>query len=1280
MKGHNLELQRKIQVQKQQEENKEESLFSSAFKQEEQQESVLQGEKTENLIAHGFKEATMKDDIDELGGPAPGEPAYIGLEKKFTRKQEGDSAKMEAVRLALDAYHNHEHMNISREKAMDDLIAACDKYCSGRFRLFKWGRGKQRLEEVMALREKVMQEREATRSGLEPEDGTGATNLIHNDAVGAYTEETQKKLKKAGVGKLLVAGLATIVGVTVGNIIKLATLQPLWRKKVGWKPKSYFMGAMGFMDRTFGRVTYVDKLDEKGNVVGLEKKRIYETDTSQKEKDRSATFAAENAMMKADREMLEEDGFDDFDEEAYIDEGYDNDLALINVKRDLAIAYGKDDPDTEEIERLEKELEERSQKSAEFAEYMKENKADSGFVPNISPELDQEVKNARNAYKNTSLIKALKEQDKRTRERVEKEGKTEEFRQMLKEQVMGNCLEENGSADQVLTERDKAYNEEELKAKIEKFEEFDLRTISFENNVDMLRDFKKNKESFEYVRSVHYELFKGIASGFKLDDERMIKLRAKFKCAFEMEDYMIRVNRMILRDELEGLDLVKDQDRIDEYISQKRALAEKKERFYRLLPKPGETEAFLAECEEKVRSEYKSREKTIKALYRILEKGGEKGSIPKDELKKKADAYESNAVVYDYIQYAATRYIAFSGPDIMESYNVINKKTEDNKVSTKAERWEFTWMYGKSLEDRVRLTELRNGPNAEQKKEMLRERIAKKESETEKDKLTEEKKAEIEQEAKAETTKEAELINAKNTLAYYREMIVDMKSFDLKEFDTRDIGKFYENFERKKRVLWIYTNSRIMIGIIRAQLELIRASEIEEAKKKDPDYKVNPKERLKLPEDFKELGYADYDELVKDLSVAQDIGNAIQGKMDSLAQISEKEYLPYYSLEEIFGLDAEKSAKITENHDKYWAEMEEKGVFLDDDPVAQWVEEMNAFKNNINISIRTREVKEEEEEEESKEKSKEETKEESKKVKLTQNMTGDVDIMEIYREEQEYYDKEKILKGRSMLSKKDRVAEIEKAKAYKERIKSISNCRDDQVSSMINNNRQRYIKRYVSSMEYFYNDSEEKTAERVRALEADPQSATTEQKQKMAKELESAFSVIMNFDLQEMNFDKITDIYNETYEKTAVMTAFCFDFNLIFNDYEQLQNDPNVETLLTKEEFMEVKAKKDFIQMTNVFFGNLPDLMSQPQHEEIDAVTLLTLKEDEFWKLTEKKKNNPVIQLYLGTAMMTASTIQKLGIIPGIDMEALYQKRRVSEFGAPQEDMTESIKKKLQKQ
>ena len=31
---------------------------------------------------------------------------------------------------------------------------------------------------------------------LEPEDGTGATNLIHNDAVGAYTEETQKKLKK----------------------------------------------------------------------------------------------------------------------------------------------------------------------------------------------------------------------------------------------------------------------------------------------------------------------------------------------------------------------------------------------------------------------------------------------------------------------------------------------------------------------------------------------------------------------------------------------------------------------------------------------------------------------------------------------------------------------------------------------------------------------------------------------------------------------------------------------------------------------------------------------------------------------------------------------------------------------------------------------------------------------------------------------------------------------------------------------------------------------------
>ena len=1266
MKGHNLELQKKIQVQKQQEENKEESLFSSAFKQEEQQqESVLQGEKTENLIAQGFKEATMKDDIDELGGPAPGEPAYIGLEKKFTRKQEGDSAKMEAVRLALDAYHNHEHMNISREKAMDDLIAACDKYCSGRFRLFKWGRGKQRLEEVMALREKVMQEREATRSGLEPEDGTGATNLIHNDAGVSFFNSQTDKLRKAGVGKLLVAGLATIVGVTVGNIVKLATFQPLWRKQVGWKPKHYFSGTVKFLDRTFGRVTYVDKLDEKGNVVGLEKKRIYETDTSQKEKDRSATFAAENAMMKADREMLEEDGFDDFDEEAYIDEGYDNDLALINVKRDLAIAYGKDDPDTEEIERLEKELEERSQKSAEFVEYMKENKADSGFVPNISPELDQEVKNARNVYKNTLLIKALKAQDKQTRERVEKEGKTEEFRQMLKEQVMDNCLEENGSADQVLTERDKAYNEEELRAKIEEFEEFDLRTISFENNVDMLRDFKKNKESFEYVRSVHYELFKGITSGFKLDDERMIKLRAKFKCAFEMEDYMIRINRMILRGEAEGLDLVKDQDRIDEYISQKRAGEVKKEFFYRQLPKPGDTGAFLAECEEKVRSEYKSREKNIKALYRILEKGGEKGSIPKDELKKKADAYESNAVVYDYIQYAASRYTVLSARDIIESYNQKNEKTEDNKLNTKAERWEYTWMYGKSMEDRIRLTELRNGPNAEQRKEMLRERIAKKESETEKDKLTEEKKAEIEQEAKAETTKEAELINAKNILAYYREMIVDMKSFDLKEFDTRDIGKFYENFERKRRVLWIYTNAKYMIKFIRDQLKLIRASEIEEAKKKDPDYKVNPKERLKLPEDFKELGYADYDELVKDLSVAQDIGNAIQGKMDSLAQISEKEYLPYYSPEELFGLDAEKSRKITENHDKYWEkQMEEKPDFLEKDPVAQWVEEMNSYKDLINIQIRTREV----------------SKEESKKGKLTQNMTGDVDIMEIYREEQEYYDKEQILEGRSKLSKKDRAAEIEKAKAYNKRIDSIYGARNAQVSSMISNNRQRYIKGYVGPMAYFYQDSEEKTAERVRALETDPQSATTEQKQKMAKELEKAFSLIVNFDLQELNFDKISDVCDEAYEKTAVMARFCFEFNLLFNDYKTLQNDPDVETLLTKEEFEEVKAKKDFIQMTNTLFGKVPELMSEPQHEEMDAVRLLTWTDDQFAKEMEKQKKNPLNQVQLVNASLTANAFRKLGIIPGIDMEEAYRKKRVSEFGAPQEDMTESIKKKLQNQ
>ncbi|MBR5420659.1 MAG: hypothetical protein IK115_05880 [Lachnospiraceae bacterium] len=402
MGTQSLEKLKKLQEQKQLQEHKEESLFSSSLMQQEQlNEGEIREEKTEKLILQGFKEVTVKDGVAPLGGPVPGEPAYIGLDKKFIARQKDDSEKMQAVRDALNVYHNHEEMNISRGKALDDLIAACNKYCSGRFRIFKWGKGKQRLEEVMALREKVTQERDAYISGRQREDGTDMSEMIYNDANEANQAEQKKIFQTSGAGKLVVAGLATIVGLTVGNLIKLATFQPLWRKHVGWKPNVYFRGTLSFLDRTFGRISYVDKLDEKGNVVGVEKKRIYDTKTSQKKKDESATFAAERAMLKQDAERLEEDGFDGFDEEAYIDEGYDNDLALISVKRDLVSAYGKDDPDADEIERLEKELTERSQKSAEFAEYMKENKADSGFVPNSNPDLDQELSRARDAYGNS---------------------------------------------------------------------------------------------------------------------------------------------------------------------------------------------------------------------------------------------------------------------------------------------------------------------------------------------------------------------------------------------------------------------------------------------------------------------------------------------------------------------------------------------------------------------------------------------------------------------------------------------------------------------------------------------------------------------------------------------------------------------------------------------------------------------------------------------------------------------------------------------------------------
>lgn len=373
--------------------NKEEELSLQKSEQKQEQINAQEvKEKSEAVFSEGFKESTMKDDIDELGGPSPDEPQFIGLEKKYSAKKENDSPKMQAVRDAIAAYHDPESYRMTEPQALDNLIKACDRYCRGRFRIFKRGDAKKRLEEVMALREQAEQKKQALLS--EKKDGI---NHIYNAGNYEYYNTQVNATQGANLGKKIVGGVVAILDVTVGNLFRLATLQPLWKGKIHWKSYSTYYKTIKFLDRTFGREKKIERVDEQGHVIEGEYDTVkqYETSTSHKAKLKSKTLAAEEAQMKSYEAMKEQGIFDDFDEDAYMDHEYANEERLRETKQLLLEEYKKETRNQKAIDHYEKVLKEQQLRANKFEAYMKRYKPHVGFSLDDHFDLDSELFKAR---------------------------------------------------------------------------------------------------------------------------------------------------------------------------------------------------------------------------------------------------------------------------------------------------------------------------------------------------------------------------------------------------------------------------------------------------------------------------------------------------------------------------------------------------------------------------------------------------------------------------------------------------------------------------------------------------------------------------------------------------------------------------------------------------------------------------------------------------------------------------------------------------------------------
>ncbi len=1199
MKGPNDEIQLKKSVSLNIEKKKEEQSFSTGFKQvEKQDEEVVEKEEEqiEEKIQSGFKEATMRDGIDELQGEIPGQPKYIGMEKRFTTIREDDSDRMQAVRLALDTYLGQEKRNNKKKAASDKLIAACDAYCKGRFRIFKFGKARQRLDEVIALRQKVMEEREEIFSNTSQEEEK-EDEFIYNDPNSVYKMEFTQRLRKKGVGKLIAAGFGAIFGTFIGNTIKLLTLQPLWRKEVVWKPKDYFNGTIDLIERTFGRVQYVDKYDEDGNLVEKEgeKKIVFDTKTSLKDKDASETLKAEMEMLKADKQALEDgDLDDDFDEDAYQDEGYEKEKELKELKKDLIKLYQSKEVEQEEgetleealerhageIEDLEDEITKRTEEALEFRTHIKQRDPEAKYLDDQT-ELDNELMKLKIAY-----------HEETSRKKIRDEAGEEEFKEELRDLAFDNIAKDVHIDDGDLKQRDEAYSKKELTKLLDEFEKFDFASISFKNPYDMLKDYTQNMAAFEYIRSVHYRLFRGLNNGYSIGDEKLIKLRAKFTAAFEMQEYLVELNRLAASNRL---DLTKDGDELKKQLEEHF----KDKRMHRYIPDLGNPAAFVAKIEQKIREEYENREPLIRKMLSIVENGNDTGDdISSSDVKKKMAAYEKNAITFDYLHRRHNRYKQGDTAMLIHVYNERNN-TEIPEMG--ASRMHGTFIYGKSNEEKVRLTEMFHG-------------------------------------------------SPKEKFDYWMEVLKDLKSIPLKEFDIKDPAKFFDNYERKETVMQLYTNAiDIYKGINEVLKKMFKDGDTEDVQA--------------LMDELKEMGYNTMEDLKKDMTITNNFGNNIQGKMTSLVQSIDNGYLPFYSLQELFALDAEKKHDFQEHYEYYKENSKDAEKRADEEGTMEYfLDDMRGRMDFISYNITTRPI----------------TREEKKAGKLQESISNKHDVMELWNEEWEYYDKQLYMVGRENMKPEDREKECELAKKQVGNIDFCFTSRNYIVNEMNVGKEQRFIKGYVGPMAYLRGDSEEKTKERAEALKVDPAEATAEEKQALAEELEDAFLFIMEYDLNNMSIEKVTDVLKDDYLDAAVMAKFCYEFNVLFDRYKKLIEDPDVNTKLSKDDFLEVKAKKDFIQLANTMFYSLSGLFANDKHKDYDVVKYIMMTEEEL--SSELKGKKPEVQVLISNASVVAAGIHKEGFGPGVDINWLFERTRVERHGAPEEDNRKKLIEKLKKE
>lgn len=290
------------------------------------------------------------------------------------------------------------------------------------------------------------------------------------------------------------------------------------------------------------------------------------------------------------------------------------------------------------------------------------------------------------------------------------------------------------------------------------------------------------------------------------------------------------------------------------------------------------------------------------------------------------------------------------------------------------------------------------------------------------------------------------------------------------------------------------------------------------------------------------------------------------------------------------------------------------------------------------------------------------------KGKLLPVLNKEVDVAELFEEEKKNAHWTELANKRNGVN---REKETLAAQQNIEKVDGIYQSKVEMVEPTLTDHR--HITGYAGTMSYLCEDTGEKTQERVKAFSVPLDKATKEEKAALAQELEDAFSLILSFDINELNFDNYMDFAQDEKVRARVMMKLCFDFGNLFNRYEKLIDDPEAIARLNKKELKEVRIKKDFLMEVNRSVDTLLNCVKDKSfHKTEDTFRMLTWTEHQF-EDDMSSKSQSAMNLYT----VKFNTIEPLGLYPGADMEIVFERYRKN-AGMDAKDHGKEILKKLE--